>query len=297
MSQFVSQKNVPVTSMEKGKGYEAFYSNSERMETTEYHSHDFYEFYLHIHGGQYFGIDSSLYRLEPYQLFIIPPFSMHGLSNIGELQNYERAYLNLSLETLKTLGCGQINLDGFFRSYTSRGLYTFQMTREDAQKCASQIIQLKNSDQMEDPVEQFKLCGILIDFLNSMCMGIRQSKQTTENVVSNSIIQDVLAYINTHYTQPLKIDQLAKTFGISVSYLSHEFARFTNRSVYEYILYRRVMLAQQLMQGEETLNGIAYQCGFNDYSNFLRIFNKIVGVSPSAYRKQLAKFSQSGQVS
>ena len=118
-------------------------------------------------------------------------------------------------------------------------------------------------------------------------------EQITENVVSNSIIQDVLAYINSHYTQPLKNDELAKAFGVSVSYLSHEFARFTNRSVYEYILYRRVMLARQLMQGEATLNDIAYQCGFNDYSNFLRIFNKMVGVSPSAYRKQLKQSRES----
>lgn len=293
MSQFVSQKNVPLTTMEKGRGYEAFYSNSERMENTEYHSHDFYEFYLHIHGGQYFGIDSSLYRLNPNQIFIIPPFSMHGLSNTGELHNYERAYLNLSLETLKTLGCGRIDLDGFFRSYTTRGLYTFQMTKEEAQKYAAQIIQLRNAAQAEDLLEQFNSYGILIDILNSMCAGIRQSKQVTEKVVSNSIIQDVLAYINGHFTQPLKIDQLAKSFGVSVSYLSHEFAKFTNRSVYEYILYRRIMLARQLMQGEETLNDIAYQCGFNDYSNFLRIFNKMAGVSPSAYRKQLKQNRES----
>ena len=83
------------------------------------------------------------------------------------------------------------------------------------------------------------------------------------------------------------MDQLAKQFGISVSYLSHEFVRFTNRSVYDYVLYRRVMLARQMMQDDLSLNTIAYQCGFNDYSNFLRMFNKLVGMSPSAYRKHL----------
>ena len=47
------------------------------------------------------------------------------------------------------------------------------------------------------------------------------------------------------------------------------------------------MLSRQQMLGDESLNTIAYQCGFNDYSNFLRSFTKIIGVSPSAYRKQL----------
>ena len=76
-----------------------------------------------------------------------------------------------------------------------------------------------------------------------------------------------------------------------MSWLSHEFARFTNRSVYDYILYRRVMLARQQMLGTASLNEIAYQCGFNDYSNFLRSFTRIVGMSPSRYRKQLRQYS------
>ena len=56
------------------------------------------------------------------------------------------------------------------------------------------------------------------------------------------------------------------------------------------MLYRRVMLARQQMLGSASLNDIAYQCGFNDYSNFLRSFSKIVGMSPSQYRKQLRQY-------
>ena len=289
MDPTISQRNAALTTMEKGRGYEAFYSRSERKEITEYHCHDFYEFYMHVHGGQYFGLDNSLYLLKPYQIFIIPPFSMHGLSSVTELRNYERAYLNLSLESLRTLGCGKIDLDGFFRSYTSRGLYTFQLSSAEAETCADQLRRLQAADQ-EDPLEQFTCCGILIDFLNTLCHGIRQSQDVTGSVISNSVIQDVLTYINSNYTQPLRIDQLAKQFGISVSYLSHEFTKFTNRSVYDYILYRRVMLARQMMQTDLSLNAIAYQCGFNDYSNFLRMFNKLVGTSPSQFRKQIKRF-------
>ncbi len=284
----VSQRNATLTTMEKGWGYEAFYSYSEEKEIPEYHCHDFYEFYLHIHGGQYFGVDNSLYLLKPNQLFIIPPFSMHGLSSSsGMLRSYERAYLNLSPEMLKTLGCGQIDLDGFFRNYTSRGQMTFQLLPGDAEKCLNQLRRLQAAASSEEPLERFTCCALLMDFLNTMCRGIRQSQAVTGSVISNSIIQDVLTYINSNYTQSLKIDQLAKQFGISVSYLSHEFAKFTNRSVYDYILYRRVMLARQMMQTDASLNAIAYQCGFNDYSNFLRMFNKLVGTSPSQFRKQM----------
>ena len=120
--------------------------------------------------------------------------------------------------------------------------------------------------------------------------GTRTDPVEGENAFGSSIIQEILSYINNHYTQPIRIENLARSFGVSVSYLSHEFVRFTNRSVYDYVLYRRVMLARQQMMGTASLNDIAYQCGFNDYSNFLRSFGKVVGMSPSQYRKQLKQY-------
>lgn len=293
MEQMITHHHVPMTIMEEGRGYEARYCHDDQMDTTEYHCHDFYEIYLHLHGGQYFGLDNSLFLLKPNQLFILPPFSMHGLSSTNPLRQYKRAYLNLSPELLKILGCEQIDLDQFFRTYTSQGMHTFQLSEQDAAQCVAWIHQLENGPVPGDPLERFSHYAVLMNFLNVVCQGIRQSKAITGNVISNSIIQNVLTYINGHYTQPLKMDQLAKHFGISVSYLSHEFTKFTNRSVYDYILYRRVMLARQMMQTDASLNAIAYQCGFNDYSNFLRMFNKLVGMSPSLYRKQIKRFDGS----
>lgn len=289
MEQMIAHHHVPMTIMQEGRGYEARYCFDEQMETTEYHCHDFYEIYLHLQGGQYFGLDNSLFLLKPNQLFILPPFSMHGLSSSGPLSRYERAYLNLSPELMKTLGCDQIDLDQFFRSYTSQSIHTFQLSDQEAARCVAWVRQLEQEPAAGDPLERFSHYAVLMNFLNLVCQGIRQSKAITGNIVSNSIIQNVLIYINSHYTQPLKIDQIAKHFGVSVSYLSHEFTKFTNRSVYDYILYRRVMLARQMMQTDSSLNAIAYQCGFNDYSNFLRMFSKLVGMSPSQYRKQIRR--------
>ncbi|MBR6185068.1 MAG: helix-turn-helix domain-containing protein [Clostridia bacterium] len=288
MDRFLTQPNASLTTMGRGKrGYEAFHSRNDRNALSEYHCHDFYEFYLHIHGGQYFGLDNSLYQLEPYQFFIIPPFFMHGLICSNDMKGYERAYLNVSPEVLKTLGCGQIDLDQFFRSRTARGQNIFRMSEEDVKKLLPWMDQLQADGDSLSALDCFQNYATLINLLSLVCRAIPQSPALATSVISNSVIQEVLTYINSNYTQPLKMDQLAKQFGISVSYLSHEFVRFTNRSVYDYVLYRRVMLARQMMQDDLSLNTIAYQCGFNDYSNFLRMFNKLVGMSPSAYRKHL----------
>jgi AraC-like DNA-binding protein len=286
----IQPKLAPMTMGQQG--YEAHYQYSETMEVTQYHCHDFYELYLHIRGGEFMGLDNQLYRLQPNQLFIIPPFSMHGLSCTHEMRGYERCYLNISTDVMKSLGCGQIDLDHFLRSRTAQGQNTYQLTPGDAMRFASWLKELKSREsENASSVARFRNYTVLTELLNLICQTVCGLEPLEGDEVSNSVIQEVLTYINNHYSQPIRIENLARSFGVSISYLSHEFARFTNRSVYEYVLYRRVMLARQQMLGNESLNTIAYDCGFNDYSNFLRSFTKIVGVSPSQYRKQLRRYS------
>ena len=283
---------TPFEPMEQGgQGYEARHRFNEKMEITQYHCHDYYELYIHLHGGQYMGVDNRLYQLKPNQVFILPPFCMHGLSCTRELQNYDRAFLNVSTEVLHNLSCGQLDLDQFFQACTAGGHYTYQLSETDAERYVHCINQIESSHSREnDAVERFQAYSYMITLVNLLCQVVRRTVPVKDETSANSIIQEVLSYINTHYTQQLKISDLARRFGVSESYLSHEFARFTNRSVYDYILYRRITLARRMMLGNESLNTIAYQCGFNDYSNFLRSFTRIAGISPNRYRKQLKQY-------
>ena len=107
---------------------------------------------------------------------------------------------------------------------------------------------------------------------------------------SESMIRDVTAYIDANFDKPVKGDDLAKRFGVSISYLSHEFTRITGRSIYDYVLYRRIELAREMIHTDKSLQDIAARCGFRDYSNFLRVFRKSTGISPSEFRRQIRPF-------
>ena len=276
------------------QGYEAHYQISERFEVTQFHCHDYYEFYIHIRGGEFMGVDNRLFLLKPNQVFILPPFCMHGLSCTNEMRNYERAYLNLSPEVMRVLSCGQIDLDQFFRSQASGGVCTYQLTDPDAEQFVSWIRKIRENQENEsfenDAYHRFQNYSLMMNLMTMLCRTTRRTAPVEGEAFGSGIIQEILSYINNHYNQPIRIENLARSFGVSVSYLAHEFVRFTNRSVYDYVLYRRVMLARQQMLGPASLNDIAYQCGFNDYSNFLRSFSKVVGMSPSQYRKQLKQY-------
>ena len=291
-----SQSQVPFAPMEQPeRGYEAHHNLNDIFEVTQFHCHDYYEFYLHLRGGEYMGVDNQLFLLKPNQVFILPPFCMHGLSCTKEMKNYERSYLNLSPEIMRVLSCGQIDLDQFFRTHTAGCVCTYQLTDRDAEKYVAWIDRIRHNQENHssegDAIHRFETYTLLMNILNLLCQTMRKTAPVEGEAFGNSIIQEVLDYINNHYTQPIRIENLARSFGVSVSWLSHEFSRFTNRSVYDYVLYRRVMLARQQILGTASLNDIAYQCGFNDYSNFLRSFTKIVGISPSQCRKNLKKYA------
>ena len=274
------------------QGYEAHHNLDETFEVTQFHCHDYFEFYIHLRGGQFMGVENRLYPLLPNQLFVLPPFCMHGLTCTSEMKNYERAYLNLAPEVMRQLGCGQIDPENLFRQHTGRAC-TWQLSDEDAKTFVSCVHRIRdNQAHKSDPFERYGDYALMISLMDLVCRTMRQTDPVEGEAFGSSIIQEILDYINNHYTQPIRMENLARSFGVSVSYLSHEFARFTNRSVYDYVLYRRVMLARQQILGTASLNDIAYQCGFNDYSNFLRSFTRITGMSPSQYRKQLRQYSK-----
>lgn len=249
------------------------------------HCHDFYELYIHLQGAKYYCIDESVYEIEPNQLMIVPPFTMHGHIGAHTPVNYERAFLYITPALLKSVGANVMDLNGFLSKCGSRRQYRYLMTSEDAQCCTALIKEMMFGLNDATPMGRFANYSKMLNFLQIICNTVQLSSSEAQPVVVNEPMQEVLTYINDHFTQPLKLETLARQFGISVSYLSHEFGKYTGRSVYDYILYRRVLQAKEMISSGMNLNETAYRCGFGDYSSFLRCFKKMSGMSPNAYRK------------
>ena len=99
-------------------------------------------------------------------------------------------------------------------------------------------------------------------------------------------INEVIRYINTHITEPLSLDVLSEQFFISKYTLLHDFKSYANISVYQYILSKRVLYAQLLMQRGISPGSASKQSGFNDYAGFYRAFVSQNNISPQTYYEQ-----------
>lgn len=103
-------------------------------------------------------------------------------------------------------------------------------------------------------------------------------------------IQDALDYIDQHYTENITLGEIAKIALMSVRSFSYVFKQITGKTFLEYVHYLRVRQAREfLVDTDYSLTHICCQCGFYDITYFGRVFKKITGMTPSAYRKKYGK--------
>ena len=94
------------------------------------------------------------------------------------------------------------------------------------------------------------------------------------------------AYIDTHLTGRIRVEELAKLLELSESHFSRVFRCTFGTSAHEYLSRRRIEMAQGLMLAtDERLCAIALCCGLSDQSHFSRLFHRIVGETPYAWRR------------
>ncbi|OGV55095.1 MAG: hypothetical protein A2X45_25025 [Lentisphaerae bacterium GWF2_50_93] len=100
-------------------------------------------------------------------------------------------------------------------------------------------------------------------------------------------IQKSVAYITNHYTEKIKIRELSKLSGLSVTHFRRLFEKALGKSPVQYLAQVRVTMASaELKQGRKPISMIAYESGFKTLSSFNRHFRKQTGSSPREWRKK-----------
>jgi AraC-like DNA-binding protein len=92
-------------------------------------------------------------------------------------------------------------------------------------------------------------------------------------------------YIEKNFETQIKLNDVASLLNMSDSAFSHFFKKKTSRTFIDYITNFRITHAcQMLSDTTHTIAEICYTCGFNNMSNFIRIFKKKKGFTPKEYR-------------
>jgi AraC family transcriptional regulator len=97
----------------------------------------------------------------------------------------------------------------------------------------------------------------------------------------------IVSYVEANLASSIRIEELAKVVQLSTSHFFRAFKQSFGVTPLTYIAHQRVRRAQQLMMSSpEPLAQIALDCGMCDQAHFTRVFRRVVGSCPRAWRRQ-----------
>ena len=100
-------------------------------------------------------------------------------------------------------------------------------------------------------------------------------------------VEKAMSYIETNYSYPVTVEDIAYYVGISRSHLFRSFQSYMRRSPKDYLTSYRIKQACRLLRETDlSISTIAYSVGFENNLYFSKAFRKQKGVSPSEYRKE-----------
>ena len=95
--------------------------------------------------------------------------------------------------------------------------------------------------------------------------------------------------IDREYAQPLDVEALARGANMSAGHLSREFRLAYGESPYGYLMTRRIERAMALLRrGDLSVTDVCFAVGCSSLGTFSTRFSELVGMPPSAYRRQSA---------
>lgn len=118
--------------------------------------------------------------------------------------------------------------------------------------------------------------------LNNDLSGIRHEK----NQSLMKPIRMVMEYLQQHYNEPVRLEDMSEMVGFNSTYFSSLFKKETGENFSDYLIALRVRRAKELLTDTEMkIADIADEVGYLDLKYFTKIFKRSAGVNPSDYRK------------
>ncbi|WP_430812269.1 MULTISPECIES: AraC family transcriptional regulator [unclassified Carboxylicivirga] len=128
--------------------------------------------------------------------------------------------------------------------------------------------------------------NILYDLSNARNQQILSSVQAKQNNFYNSEkIKKTYEYIQNNFRDKIKLDDIARELNMTSISFSRLIKQRTGKTFVEFLNdYRIGCASRMLLDTNENIAEVAYECGFNNLANFNRIFKKAKGCSPTQFK-------------
>lgn len=257
------------------------------------HDHDYYEVSF-VCGGS--AVHQTPYADRPIgrgAVIVVAPGSVHAFSNPEQLDIVNVYYLAEWLVDDLAMLWRQPGLVPLFLASTlfgdrsARRIPLGQLPDEELQLCCAEVEAIARENRRETP----SLLLLRSALLKLMVMTARHLESEAGDI-AHSFRREVWLTMDRveqciAQGEPFRVAATASAAGVSTDYLSRIFRQATGDSPMEYYQRRRVQHAGRLLlDAEREVSEVAHALGFCDAAHFSKVFRRVQGMSPRAYRVQ-----------
>ena len=185
--------------------------------------------------------------------------------------------------------CFHINKE-FFSNHIGREHVVFNNIIRDPECSAvlDEVIRLSRTDGFKTRIAisrlMYKFFELCAERHTSEVLGEGDFKKHFKRVDK---FNDMVKYIEDHYTEPLTVAEVADVFFVTPSYFAHFFKKRAGKSVIQFLNEVRILKARLLLEQEDMpVSEVALQVGFDDINYFSRKFKQLTGRTPTEYRAE-----------
>lgn len=238
-------------------------------------------------------------------------FCIQGQHTLGydELPDVEGKEQTLSDSFLQNYTVELVNyLQSFNRKKVAETLYSLEQYLYNVKNNISEVklfltdLYLQIKEKMNGTYTTanipFPTNSVIIDFIEKkyylyeiilfFTEQFEMIMNSTGNPSRDSVLDDILYYIDHNYTTNIKLETIAPLFGYNSAYLGKIFTKTTGESFNSYVDHMRIEHSKELLKENRLkVYEIAEQVGYKNVDYFHKKFKKYVNMSPAEYRKNI----------
>lgn len=252
-------------------------------ETTPHKHHHLFSELIYVQEGEaLFTVDGREYRAGRGSLLFVSSYEPHEVRALRT--PYRRFFLTVNAGLLEHV-LGSRMLASVLQNRTPGFRHRVDLSGRHREVCGL-LEQMVAEFQGEGKMWETAVRNLLENLLILTYRACPDNFVQAEGSASGRVLE-VQHYIERHFTEELRMTELARKYYVSPSYLSHAFKRQTGYSPKQYVLLNRLSFAKELLETTDFQIGqVAYKAGFGDVNNFIRAFREWYGLSPGSYRSR-----------
>lgn len=271
---------------------------AEHTEKQTFHLHSQLEIIFTISDNLICFYENAVIRIPKYSFLLLNTMCLHYVDSLPNSGVCDRYVITFSSEFLKDIQSSGVNLLGCFLEPEASHilltppsesvpwiLHLLDAMETETMHSSFHALSDNIDERFSTLTLKYQLASLLTE-LNRLYLSHFQVASSLKHQRYSSLVSDVCSYIEQNVENEISIEDLARRFAVSKTFLYNITREFLNLPLSDYISMVRINKAKSYLANTDySIEIISQKVGYSSISSFSRFFKNNVGMSPLKYRK------------